>query len=149
MIRAEGTAERCEAAVGPQAALSSAAIRRADLRYNVPDMPEKITLTPEAVAALRGGNKIEAIRLMREKSGIGLAEAKAVVEAFERVSAIPAGAKVVMKQAIHVKRGAPVHIDSPPAGLSPGEVPRAAGSWKVAVAIVIAIIVAFLWAKLR
>lgn len=111
-------------------------------------MAEKITLTPEAVAALRNGNKIEAIRLMREKSGIGLAEAKAVVEAFERVSAIPAGAKVVMKQAIQVKRGAPVHLESPPSGLSPGEVPRGAGSWKIAVAVAVAIVVAILWAKL-
>lgn len=111
-------------------------------------MAEKITLTPEAVAALRNGNKIEAIRLMREKSGIGLAEAKAVVDAFERVSAIPAGAKVVMKQAIHVKHGAPVHMESPPSGLSPGEVPRGAGVWKTAVAIAVAIVVAILWAKL-
>ena len=112
-------------------------------------MEAKITLTPEAVAALRAGNKIEAIRLMREKSGIGLAEAEAVVKAFERVSAIPAGAKVVMKQAIQVKRGAAVHVESPPpSGLSPGEMPRGAGSWKTAVAIVVAIAVAILWSKL-
>jgi len=111
-------------------------------------MAEKITLTPEAVAALRNGNKIEAIRLMREKSGIGLAEAKAVVEAFERVSAIPANAKVVMKQAIHVKRGAPVDLESPPPGLSPGEMPRGAGSWRTALAIAVAIAVAILWGKL-
>ena len=111
-------------------------------------MPEKITLSPEAVAALRNGNKIEAIRLMREKSGIGLAEAKAVVDAFEKVSAIPHAAKVVMKQSIQVRRGAPVHLESPPSGLSPGEVPRGGGSWKTAVAIAVGIAVAILWAKL-
>ena len=111
-------------------------------------MAEKITLTQEAIAALRSGTKIEAIKLMREKSGIGLAEAKAVVEAFEKVSNIAGNTKVVMKQAIAVKRGAPVHVEAPRDGLSPGEVPRAAGPWKVAVAIVVAIVVAILWTKL-
>ena len=111
-------------------------------------MAEKITLTQEAIAALRSGNKIEAIRLMREKSGIGLAEAKAVVEAFEKVSNIAGNARVVMKKAVTVKRGEPVHVEAPRAGLSPGEVPRGAGSWKAAAAIVVAIVVAILWAKL-
>ncbi|HEX3062617.1 MAG TPA: hypothetical protein VHP55_08085 [Usitatibacter sp.] len=111
-------------------------------------MAEKITVPPEAVAALRSGNKIEAIRLMREKSGIGLAEAKAVVEAFEKVSAIPRNAKISMTSAVSVKRVAPAALDSPPAGLSPGEEPRAAATWKVAVAIAVAVVVAILWAKL-
>ena len=111
-------------------------------------MAEKITLTQEAIAALRTGNKIQAIKLMREKSGIGLAEAVAVVEAFEKVSNIPKNAKVVMKQAVTVKRGTPVHVEALRDGLSPGEVPRAAASWKVAVAVVVAIVVAILWARL-
>lgn len=41
-------------------------------------------MTPEqkaaVLAALRGGNKIEAIRLCREATGLSLAEAKALVE---------------------------------------------------------------------
>lgn len=46
------------------------------------------TLSPEARArihdALRGGNKIHAIKMMREETGMGLAEAKTAVEAMER-----------------------------------------------------------------
>lgn len=111
-------------------------------------MAEKITLTQEAIAALRGGNKVEAIKLMREKSGIGLAEAKAVVEAFEKVSNMAGNAKVVMKKTVAAKRGDPVHVASPRDGLSPGEVPRTGGAWKAALAIVVAVVVALLWAKL-
>ena len=40
---------------------------------------------PDAVlAALTGGNKIEAIKLLREARGIGLKEAKNAVEAYAR-----------------------------------------------------------------
>lgn len=42
------------------------------------------SLPPEVVEAWRSGRKIEAIRLLREKTGAGLAEAKAAVEALER-----------------------------------------------------------------
>jgi large subunit ribosomal protein L7/L12 len=35
-------------------------------------------------AALKAGNKIEAIKLMREATGMGLAEAKAAVEAMAK-----------------------------------------------------------------
>ena len=37
-------------------------------------------LTPQIQAALRSGNKIEAIKLYREMTGVGLAEAKAVID---------------------------------------------------------------------
>jgi hypothetical protein len=37
----------------------------------------------EARAQLKQGNKITAIKLVREKSGMGLAEAKAFVESWE------------------------------------------------------------------
>ena len=39
---------------------------------------------PDVVAALRSGNKIEAIKLQRERTGLGLAEAKHAVEEIER-----------------------------------------------------------------
>lgn len=42
----------------------------------------KITLSATAVAALQGGSKIEAIKLVREQQGIGLKEAKDLVEAY-------------------------------------------------------------------
>lgn len=45
---------------------------------------ETTTLSPEALAALQNGNKIEAIKLVREQMGLGLKEAKDVVEAVLR-----------------------------------------------------------------
>lgn len=41
-------------------------------------------VSPDVVAALRSGNKIEAIKLHRAATGVGLAEAKEFVEAIER-----------------------------------------------------------------
>lgn len=43
----------------------------------------------QVVAALRTGSKIEAIRLYREQTGAGLAQAKEAVEALEARSARP------------------------------------------------------------
>jgi ribosomal protein L7/L12 len=43
-----------------------------------------IDLPPEAKTALAAGNKIEAIKLVREATGLGLAEAKDLVERAER-----------------------------------------------------------------
>jgi ribosomal protein L7/L12 len=39
-------------------------------------------LSPEVQQALLAGNKIEAIRIQREQTGMGLAQAKAAVEGF-------------------------------------------------------------------
>jgi ribosomal protein L7/L12 len=47
-------------------------------------MEQKTTIPPEAIAALHRGNKIEAIKLVREAQGIGLKEAKDRVEEFLR-----------------------------------------------------------------
>lgn len=48
--------------------------------------PAPAALSPEALAAIRSelarGNKINAIKLMREATGLGLAEAKQAVEAM-------------------------------------------------------------------
>lgn len=44
-------------------------------------------LPPGVVEALQQGQKIEAIRLMREQSGLGLKESKEAVEAYERTRA--------------------------------------------------------------
>jgi ribosomal protein L7/L12 len=66
-------------------------------------------LPPGAQRALRDGLKIEAIKLTREHTGLGLKEAKDLVEAYERtMPATPDGL-------------------SPESGLSPGEVPRSSG----------------------
>jgi hypothetical protein len=68
-----------------------------------------------AVDALRNGSKIEAIRLVREHTGLGLKQAKDKVEAYARQ--MPSAG-----------------LD----GLSPGEVRRSGGAllWAAALAIV-------------
>ena len=72
-----------------------------------PAMPG--SFPPAAADALRRGNKIEAIRLVREHHGIGLKEAKDLVEQHEQMI-VPTVASL-----------------APRDGLSPGEVPRSSG----------------------
>jgi ribosomal protein L7/L12 len=47
-------------------------------------MDQKPTLPLEAVSALHSGNKIEAIKIVREQQGVDLKEAKQRVEQFLR-----------------------------------------------------------------
>lgn len=42
-------------------------------------------LPPDAVAALNAGRKIEAIKIVRERQGIGLKEAKELVDSYVAV----------------------------------------------------------------
>lgn len=46
--------------------------------------PPSIDLPAAAVAALRQGNKVEAIKIVRAELGLGLKEAKDAVEDYER-----------------------------------------------------------------
>lgn len=77
---------------------------------------------PAAADALRRGNKIEAIRIVREHHGIGLKEAKDLVEQHEQLI-VPT-----------------VEGLSPRNGLSPGEVPRSSGriTWLLVAAALVA-----------
>jgi ribosomal protein L7/L12 len=77
---------------------------------------------PAAAEALRRGHKIEAIRLVREHLGIGLKEAKDLVEQHEQLI-VPT-----------------VEGLSPRNGLSPGEVPRTSGriTWLLVAAAIVA-----------
>ena len=81
-----------------------------------PAPPE--TLPPSVVAALKQGDKVGAIKLLRAHAGLGLKEAK---DAIER---------------------SPERLDAAASRLSPGEVPRAAGlgRWLLIVAIVVAVL---------
>lgn len=49
-------------------------------------------LSPEVVAAIESGMTIEAIKLLRESTGIGLTEAKEAVDAYARRRNLPAAA---------------------------------------------------------
>jgi hypothetical protein len=51
----------------------------------MPGNPTDLDLPGPAVATLRRGNKIEAIKIVRAESGLGLKEAKDVVDAYERI----------------------------------------------------------------
>lgn len=79
-------------------------------------------LPPDAAMALARGNRIEAIKLVRHETGLGLKEARDWVEAHW--------------QAHHPTA----------TGLSPGEVPRGEGAWMGLVALaalVLALVAAF------
>jgi len=83
-----------------------------------PSVASMISLPFAVAAALKAGNKLEAIRLMREQGGLGLKEAKDAVETFDRQDSA-AG----------------------PADGAPGEVPRSrAGFWLVAALVAAALV---------
>ena len=52
--------------------------RHLNLEYS--DSASDPLLSPQIQAAIRSGNKIEAIKIYRELTGLGLAEAKAVID---------------------------------------------------------------------
>ena len=83
----------------------------------VPTTPSRSSATPvpEVVGALQQGSKFEAIRLMRERTGLGLKEAGDAVDAYQVQTQLMQGTG------------------------SPGEVPRADGTiWWVIGGIVVA-----------
>ena len=91
------------------------------------DPNASFTLTTQAIEALKKGNTIEAIKIVRESTGVGLAEAKAIVDEIQRQ--MPADAPS-LAAAGGGRR------------LSPGEVPKGAGAarWIALVAVAVAII---------
>jgi hypothetical protein len=114
-----------------------------DPRTNIP---------PQVADALAKGNLIQAIKYLREqKPNLGLAEAKALIEAIQRQQ--QGGAKVNVKAAVKnvarasVPTNMPSHSTphSPPHAaptvsmdphISPGEMPRASGSAGFAMLVV-------------
>ncbi|MEP7067619.1 MAG: hypothetical protein ABI789_00200 [Usitatibacter sp.] len=107
------------------------------MAYNLGGMANP-TLPPEVVEALRRGNKIEAIKLLRKAAGLGLAEAKARAEAHAPGAA---AGRPMSGNAAH----APLYPGGRRIpGLSPGEVPRTSSA-PVAFIILIAAIVIGAW----
>jgi len=56
--------------------------RRLNIEYADPNSDP--ALSPQVQDALRRGNKIEAIKIYRESTGVGLAEAKQVIDRAEQ-----------------------------------------------------------------
>jgi ribosomal protein L7/L12 len=77
------------------------------------------TLPPAAIDALKRGNPIEAIKIVRQATGAGLAEAKSLIDEIHRQLPKHSGTLQLPPELRHRE------------GLSPGEVPRtpSAGKW--------------------
>lgn len=69
----------------------------------MPDSEKPRELPPMAVSALSQGNKIEAIKIVRQEWGLGLKEAKDAVEAYARTQ--PALAAAMAESSASSKRG--------------------------------------------
>ena len=131
----------------------------------------KDQLPPQVQAALRAGRAIEAIKLMREATGLGLKEAKDRIDAerqhgsptvqypqmhgtlpFQVVAAMQAGNKIEAIRLLREQTGmglkeAKEAVEASPAAskYSPGEVPtRFRLSWLVAVGLVLLALYFFL-----
>lgn len=103
------------------------------------DPNASFTLSPEAIEALKRGSPIEAIKIIRQATGVGLAEAKSIVEQIEKT--IPAKARSAAgKPASHVS----LHAR---AGLAPGEVARGGGpgKWLALIAVGLIVVLAALY----
>ena len=115
--------------------------------------PQRPQLPPGVLEALKQGNKIEAIRILRESTKMGLTEAKAAVEMLDKMKGVVGAAQAIANVAQAVKpatvtqktssvtrnvrmqaKPAPMPLRRP--GMSPGEVPRE-GSGALGIAIVV------------
>ena len=99
---------------------------------------------PEIATALEKGNLIGAIKLLRQRKNIGLAEAKGMVEAMQRQAQARGGdVKVNVKTTVRTVHTPtrPVGIERRP-GLSPGEVPRGGGAPLIAAVVILGLVAA-------
>ena len=106
------------------------------------DLPQQ--LPPDVAAALSRGNVIEAIKLLRTKHNIGLAEAKSLLEALQKQTQAGTAAASAARAKVHAAM-TPMHAQQHHVAvapelshLSPGEVPRA-GSGAIFAAVLLAI----------
>jgi hypothetical protein len=91
------------------------------------------SLPAEVVDALRRGNKIEAIKLLRNATGLGLKEAKDAVERIEVGESLAPSERVnspTLSREIET---------------APGEVRRSGSPWRWGVAVFAAAMAAYFW----
>ena len=117
-------------------------------------MTDRPAFPPAVLEALKKGNKIEAIKLLREASQTGLAEAKVAIEAVQAMRA--EGKKQVHAEPVEGRplRTAkhhhptvttmPGYVPHSKSGLSPGEVPRGGGEFGWIVVAVAALAIIFI-----
>ena len=94
---------------------------------------------PGVIEALKRGDKIEAIKLLRQVSKMGLAETKALVDAMAaqnpkvaaaKAQAVQAIAAAAHQPSIKIHHHVPAHyVPHSKSGLSPGEVPHSGGQF--------------------
>ena len=113
-------------------------------------MAQTHSFPPAVLEALKRGNKIEAIKLLRQVTKMGLAETKALVDAIDaqktaggpgapaRTTSNPGPASIK----IHAHR-TPHYVPHSKSGLSPGEVPHAGGGfgWVLVLMMAVAAVV--------
>jgi len=115
-------------------------------------------IPPGVREALEAGNKLEAFKLLRSATGIGLKEVKEWLDAYQRGAApplpesnmadaqTPAGNRTLSQDAVQKQskgKGVPARVAPAPyrpvrrPGLSPGEVPRggSSGNWVVLIGL--------------
>ena len=103
---------------------------------SAPVQPKLHALGSDVMQALQQGRYLEAVKLLRQQPGMGLKEAKDIIDAVQKQLA--GHAKPAHDQAPH----APGHHD-----LAPGEVPRSAGLGNVL--LVLAFVALAAWYFLR
>ena len=80
------------------------------------------TVGPAIVEALKKGNKIEAIKLLRQASGLGLAEAKQYIDRYETAKLKDQVKEQTAARTVAPHNAAAAHVYKPRPGLSPGQV---------------------------
>jgi hypothetical protein len=101
--------------------------------------PNRPNFPPQVLEALKRGNKIEAIKLLKEAARVGIAEAKQVVDALESNTNPPTRPanppKGIARKKHHAPGASNPYLARRP-GLSPGEVPHdGSGMWWVVLVI--------------
>jgi len=102
------------------------------------DPNASFTLTKEAFDALKRGSTIEAINIVRDRTGVGLAEAKGIVEMIQKAMPDVADGPPPTPTAANVRPGR---------GLAPGQVEESggAGKWLALIAVVALVVIAALY----